>query len=151
MKYNATVISVDGKSAVVRYKLNPSCGGWSARKLSQAETLRNVSADNEIGAAVGDKVVIHMPDMLDIFLSAKEQVLPMIVGFIVMLMVNSAFNEQLLAYGSLISFFVQLAAFLIAAYLARAAFRKLADNNKPKTKQAIKILEVVAGQDDSLN
>ncbi len=146
MKYNATVVSVDGKHAIVRYKLNVSCGGWSARKLSQSEMLRNVSADNEIGAKIGDKVVIHMPDMVDIFLSAKEQVLPMIFGFTAMMLVNYLWGNQLLAYGSFVSFFAQIITFFLVTTVAKKAFRKLSYSDTKKPKQAIKILEIVNTQ-----
>ncbi len=146
MKYNATVVSVDGKHAVVRYKINASCGGWSRRTLSQAERMRDVSADNEIGAKVGDKVVIHMPDMIDLLLSAKEQILPMIVGFIAMMLANSMFAEQLLAINSYVSFFVQIIIFFAVTALARKGFRKLSYNDTAKPKQSIKILEIVNSQ-----
>ncbi len=108
--------------------------------------LRNVSADNEIGAKVGDKVVIHMPDMVDVFLSAKEQILPMIIGFIAMMLVNYLWGSQLLAFGNLVSFFAQIITFFIVTHLAKRAFLKLSYSDAKKPKQAIKIIEVVNTQ-----
>ncbi len=108
--------------------------------------MRNVSADNEIGAKVGDKVVIHMPDVIDLFLSAKEQILPMIIAFIVMMLANSMFEDQLLALNSYVSFFVQIIIFFVVMALARKGFRKLSYNDTSKAKQAIKILEIVNTQ-----
>ncbi len=108
--------------------------------------MRDVSADNEIGAKVGDKVVIHMPDMIDLLLSAKEQILPMIVGFIAMMLANSMFAEQLLAINSYVSFFVQIIIFFAVTALARKGFRKLSYNDTAKPKQSIKILEIVNSQ-----
>ncbi len=74
---------------------------------------RNVSADNQIGAKVGDKVVIDMPDFIDIILSAKEHVIPLAIGFAGMLVFYNIFNEQLLALGSYVPFIAQIIVFFV--------------------------------------
>ncbi len=104
---------------------------------------RNVSADNQIGAKVGDKVVINMPDFIDIVLSAKEHVIPVALGFISMLVVYYLFSVQLLSLGRYVPFIAQLISFLIVFKLTKAGLKKISYSNIAKPNQTIKIVEIV--------
>ncbi len=105
--------------------------------------LRHVSADNQIGAQVGDKVVIDMPDFIDIFLSAKEYVIPMFIAFFGMIGIDNLLHDQLLQFGSYLPFIVQVLTFVVLLQVAKAAFRKFNYSNAAKPKQAIKIVKIV--------
>ncbi len=141
MKYNATVVQIDGDNAIVRYKLKENCGGWSARKLSPEERLREVSAANDIGAKTGDAVVLYMPNAVDLFLSAKEQALPMIVGFIAMIAFNMLFGDSLMALNKYVSGIAQISVFFVVLSLSKTLFKKYAFKNTTSKKQQIRIVE----------
>ncbi len=102
--------------------------------------MREVSAANDIAAKAGDAVVVDMPDMVDLFLAAKEQALPMIIGFIAMIAFNMAFGDTLSAFNKYASGIAQISVFFIVLSLTKTFFIKNAYKDTSSKRQKIRIV-----------
>ncbi len=103
--------------------------------------MREVSAANDIAAKAGDDVVLYMPDAVDLFLSAKEQALPMIIGFIAMIVFNLIFGESLMAFNKYASGIAQISVFFIVLSASKTFFRAHGFKDTTSKKQQIRIVE----------
>ncbi len=83
MKYNAEVVEVKDEMAILKYKDdNDETGAcWGAAKAVGLAAKKMIKCKNDLGAKVGDKVEIEMPDLFKGF-GVFNYFLPIIIAMI---------------------------------------------------------------------
>lgn len=106
--------------------------------MSLAETLRTVSANNDIGAEVGDEVKFVLPDMVDIMASLKYNIFPLLVAVISYYLVANALKDQ-----ESTRYILSIAAMVVSYLAVKFIVNKVFDKGENDHKYGIKILEIL--------
>ncbi|GAV19575.1 sigma-E factor negative regulatory protein RseC [Mariprofundus micogutta] len=118
MEQQVEVIAVEGNQALVRGQRASACGGCAGKTScstmgSWIERAIELKVNNSVSAAVGDQVLLEVPDSLLLKVSFKLYALPMLAFVFVGLAMRSFALQQGLPHAELLAAVAGLAAVIV--------------------------------------
>lgn len=135
MRQSATVVSTNGKTAVVKAQRASMCDGCHKKGCSDGCSMysifggdKNFSAvaENSIGAAEGSRVIVETSDRSVLFSAFLVFFLPLVLAFGVYFVCSSFFTEEQSIIAALVSF--------VFYFLILGIYERVTKNKRPKLK-----------------
>ena len=134
MKHNAIVRKTDGEKALVAILRQEACSHCSGRVVCGGGKVMTVTAKNDIGASVGDTVVIESPSESVLGYAALVFLAPVLLA-VVLYLAFSQINTAIAIVGGVFGF-------LLPYSVAFVIDRKKREERMPR------ITEILQTQDD---